>query len=369
MNDTNKIRLLYMEDDEGTARLFQKRLTRQGFQVDIARDGAEGLSMSQECTYDALAIDQNMPEYDGLDVIRKLKERGPLPPIIMITGTGDENVAVEAMKLGASDYIVKDIDGGYLALLPTVIEHALHQRQLEHEKRQAEFEREQLIDELNAFAHTVAHDLKNPLTTILNYSTFLATRHTKMPAEEVDSSLKVLEQTSYRMRNIIDELLLLSQVRDLKEINIQALDMDHIVLDAQERLSHMIRDHRASILFPEADVPNAYGYAPWIEEVWVNFISNALKYGGQPPRIEWGSDTDGEDFARFWIRDNGAGIPADQLEKLFTPFTRLNQVRAQGHGLGLSIVQRIIEKLGGTVGVESQEGVGSTFWFTLPMNN
>ncbi len=366
METTKKYRILYMEDDAGAARLLQKRLSRQGFEVVIARDGEQGLEMAADGDFDVLTIDQNMPVYDGLDVIRKLSERGPLPPIIMITGTGDEGVAVEAMKLGARDYIVKDIEGGYLSLLPTVIEHALQQCQLEKDKRQAEADREHLIEELNAFAHTVAHDLKNPLTTILNYSTFLNKRHTKLPPEEVDHSLEILEQTGYRMRNIIDELLLLSQVRDLKEIEIEPLDMGRIVLDSQERLSHMIREHRADIIFPDKDIPKACGYAPWIEAVWVNFISNALKYGGQPPRVEWGGHICEEGDVRYWITDNGDGIPSDKVDTLFTPFTRLSQARAQGHGLGLSIVQRIIEKLGGSVGVESQEGVGSTFWFTLP---
>ena len=137
MSKSEPISVLYMEDDPGLARLFKKRLERAGFVVDIAHDGEEGLAMYAAGTYDVVAVDQNMPVHDGLEVIRFLASRGPLPPTIMVTGTGNEQIAVEAMKLGAGDYVVKDVDGGYLDLLPTVIEQVLQQQRLVEERRQA----------------------------------------------------------------------------------------------------------------------------------------------------------------------------------------------------------------------------------------
>ena len=144
----DKVRILYMEDDEGLARLFQKRLQREGYLVDLARDGQAGLERYAAGQYDVVALDHSMPVYDGLQVIRLLAERGPLPPIIMITGTGNERLAVEALKLGASDYIVKDVAQGYLDLLPAVISKVLEQRRLAEAKRRAEEEKERLIQEL-----------------------------------------------------------------------------------------------------------------------------------------------------------------------------------------------------------------------------
>jgi signal transduction histidine kinase len=108
------------------------------------------------------------------------------------------------------------------------------------------------------------------------------------------------------------------------------------------------------------------GYAPWIEEVWMNYISNGIKYGGKPPRLELGAECLSGGAVRFWIRDNGVGVAPAQQSQLFVPFSRLHQIRAQGHGLGLSIVQRIVNKLGGEVGVESDGEHGSLFFFTLP---
>ena len=137
MAASSPIRILYMEDDIGLARLLQKKLERAGYFVDLAHDGAEGLAMFQAGHYDVLAIDQKMPNYDGIEVIRMLAESDSLPPTIMITGTGNEQIAIEAMKLGAGDYIVKDVEGGYFDLIPSVVEQVLYQRRLVEEKEQA----------------------------------------------------------------------------------------------------------------------------------------------------------------------------------------------------------------------------------------
>jgi signal transduction histidine kinase len=110
------------------------------------------------------------------------------------------------------------------------------------------------------------------------------------------------------------------------------------------------------------------GYAPWVEEVLTNYLSNAIKYGGQPPRVEVGWSPQADGMIRLWVRDNGPGLAAQDQQALFAPFTRLAPVRAGGHGLGLSIARRIIEKLGGQVGVASRgvPGQGSEFFFALP---
>jgi diguanylate cyclase (GGDEF)-like protein/PAS domain S-box-containing protein len=138
MLDIGVIRILYMEDDPGLARLVQKRLKRSGYLVDVAEDGEQGVEQFQAGTYEVLIVDQNMPVYSGLKVLEVLRESSELPPTIMLTGTGSEETAVEAMKLGASDYVVKDAAGGFLDLLPPVIERILKQHRLVEERLQAE---------------------------------------------------------------------------------------------------------------------------------------------------------------------------------------------------------------------------------------
>ena len=148
MIESEAIRILYMEDDAGLGRLFQRRLQSAGYAVDLAPDGETGLEMLEQGSYDLVALDQSMPGFDGLDILRILRARGYVGATVMVTGSGNEHIAVEAMKLGASDYVVKDVDGGYLQLLPTVITRALQQFALAEEKRKAEQEKERLIEKL-----------------------------------------------------------------------------------------------------------------------------------------------------------------------------------------------------------------------------
>jgi signal transduction histidine kinase len=232
-------------------------------------------------------------------------------------------------------------------------------------RKQAEEERERLLVELEAFAHTVAHDLKTPLAVLIGYSAMLHDEMGQLSPGEVAQAVAVIERTGQKMDNIIEELLLLASVRKMEEVPVGPLDMGAIVAEAQTRLDGLIAESGATVIGPEK-WPAAIGYAAWVEEVWVNYLSNAIKYGGEPPRVELGAAEQAGGMVRFWVRDNGHGIPAEELPRLFVEFARLPPIRVEGHGLGLSIVRRIVEKLGGRIGVESNVGQGSEFSFTLP---
>ncbi len=259
-----------------------------------------------------------------------------------------------------------------------VIRDITERKRVEEELRRYAADLEMRNAELDAFAHTVAHDLKNPLAAILGFTALLQVRGEQAMSEQRRHTLlRWIKQNAMRMHNIIDELLLLASVRMAEQVTVEPLDMRTIIAEVRERLDYIIEEHGADLVVPET-WPMAYGYGPWVEEVWANYISNAVKYGGRPPLIELGAEPlpprEGEGgtasggFIRFWVQDNGDGIPPEEQGRLFAPFERLHQVRATGHGLGLSIVRRIVERLGGQVGVESEglPGRGSRFWFTLP---
>lgn len=221
-------------------------------------------------------------------------------------------------------------------------------------------------EELNAFNHTVAHDLKNPLSILLGFAEVLFQDYKGGKDEVLEQGIRVILENGRRLENIINELLLLAEVRELDEIKVESLDTASIVVETRRRLSNLIDEYRAEIAVPAA-WPVAVGHRPWVEEIWVNYLSNAIRYGGRPPKVELGAMVLSNGMVRFWVRDNGPGISAEDQKRLFVPFTKLKQVNTKGHGLGLSIVQRITAKLGGQVGVESKIGTGSLFWFTLPM--
>jgi signal transduction histidine kinase len=236
------------------------------------------------------------------------------------------------------------------------------------ERKNAENDQRRLIAELDAFAHTVAHDLKNPLSAVVGFASTLTYITQSNP--EVVHLAEAIEHACRKMVANVDALLLLASVRASESLRIEPLEMGLVVAEAEARLIHLIDEHQADIVYPEGspfDWPVALGYAPWVEQIWANYISNAIKYGGEPPSVELGAarELDGEHI-RFWVRDNGPGIAPEKHTQAFAPFNRLSARGTEGHGLGLSIVQRIVSKLGGSVGLESQVGKGSTFSFTLP---
>ncbi len=237
--------------------------------------------------------------------------------------------------------------------------------------------------ELDAFAHTVAHDLRNPLSLVIGYGAVLEQNLETLPPTMIRENLRRIVQTSQKMDYIIEELLLFAGVRKAQDVSLEAINMSTVVSEALQRLQSEIERTGAEISLPE-HWPTVQTHGPWVEEVWVNYLSNALKYGGNPPRItvDWAvvgeqngdinktpeSGSPVRAYIRFRVSDNGSGLTEEEQLRLFTLFTRLDKVRVKGYGLGLSIVRRIVSRLGGAVGVHSIPGEGSCFWFTLPQN-
>jgi signal transduction histidine kinase len=229
-------------------------------------------------------------------------------------------------------------------------------------------EREQLIAELDAYARTVAHDLKTPINAIMGYAEMLQLQLTDSKVQEEARLAQSVVRTSRKMDSIINSLLLLAELRRLEDIETKAVDMKALVADTLTRLERPIKETGAKITQPDKWPEGVVSFAPWIEEIWANYISNALKYGGTPPHVEIGAALLPDGRARFWVKDNGKGMTPEERERLFTVFSRLAQHKGtEGHGLGLSIVHNIATRLGGEVGVESKPGEGSTFYFVLPV--
>lgn len=223
--------------------------------------------------------------------------------------------------------------------------------------------------ELDAFSHTVAHDLKNPMGAITGFAELLLQNDPKIPEKKQHACLQNILQSGKKMETIINELLLLANVSGMSKVELSPVTMGKMMITVQKRLENLIREYRAELIVPSNDAwPPALGYAPWIEEVWANYISNAFKYGGRPPCVEVGGTVLPDARVKYWVRDNGDGLTPEEQARLFTPFQRLHKSGIKGHGLGLSIVRRIVEKLGGEIGVESdgEPGKGSLFYFILP---
>ena len=258
----------------------------------------------------------------------------------------------------------RDFDQKDLALLEALAGQtaiALENKRLLDAERARTQELEETNRRLDTFSHMVAHDLKSPLSLIIGYTEFILM---DQPLAAPDIRLQRIIDSARKMGNIIDELLLLASIQQ-KKIKTSPVAMTFIIEEALNRLALIVEESEAKIIRPST-WPIARGYAPWIEEVWVNYISNAIKYGGTPPLIELGATELAQEQICFWVKDNGQTITPDDESKLFQKFERLEPTKATGHGLGLSIVKQIVEMLEGTVGFKRLSTQGSMFYFTLP---
>jgi PAS domain S-box-containing protein len=241
------------------------------------------------------------------------------------------------------------------------------------EQKQEEAALRRQAHDLEAYAQMVAHDLSNPLARVIGYAEFLEAEPDAFSPAELAHYLRLVAEAGRQASNTLKELLLLARVRRAEGLLVKPLDMGAIVGQVLERMDLLIEEYRPEIELPEC-WPEVVGHRPWVEQVWENYLSNAFRYGGPRPRVVLGWDSEPSvaspaaqsSLHRFWVRDSGPGIPREKWGQLFVPFSRLSPRASGGHGLGLSIARQIVEKLGGEVGVESQLGAGSTFWFTLP---
>lgn len=366
-------RVLVVDDDPIVTELVRTQLSRLNYMVVGAAFNAENaVEMALEERPDVVLMDLRMsnPETGreehlaGLEAAKQIYAQRPMP-IILLTAYESPELVRRASDAGVVGYLVKPVRATELDRA-IAIGLARFGDMMRLQKLNKDLQARNA--ELDAFADTVAHDLKAPLSPIVGYAEVLAHKGEEMEWEKVRGYLEIIAQRGRKINSIINELLLLASVRK-QDIKKHPLDMTTVVESACRRLEDMIKKTKAEISMPD-QWPSAWGYAPWVEEIWVNYISNGLKYANPPPRLELGATreipSDSQVMVRFWVRDNGPGLTEEECERLFVPFERLGQVRTQGSGLGLSIVQRIMDKLDGTVGVESEPGQGSTFYFTLP---
>lgn len=357
--------ILAVGDRPANQRFLSELLSERGYRVRSVSGGAQAIAAAQVAPPDLILLDIHLPEMDGFDVGRRLKE-DPLTstiPILFLGVRHDTEERAMAYAAGGADYITEPFQASELLAR---VQTQLALQKLGRELKSEIAERDGLIADLQSYAHSVAHDLRSPMTGALGFAQLLGETDISLSDGDRREYIHLLVESLEQANNIIEELLLLAEVRG-SELALEPLDMTIIVAQSVHRIAGLVRESGALLLYPES-WPPAIGYPAWVEEVWVNYITNAIKYGGRPPVIQLGGSPGDNGEVRFWVQDNGSGISVDQQAMLFVPFTRLDMTRATGHGLGLSIVQRIVQKLNGCVGIESNgiNGEGSRFYFTLP---
>ena len=221
--------------------------------------------------------------------VLKADERLRDIPVIFVSALDEVFDKVTAFSIGGVDYIQK----------PFQVEEVLARVRTQLSLREMSQQLQAQNQELEAFAHTVAHDLKSPLSNLIGFMDLM-----NMDADALNELLRQMFSRSMmsaqRMDNIIDELLLLATVRGA-EVKMAPVDMGTVIDQALGRLQHMVDESEAVVKLLDY-WPEVSGYAPWLEEVWVNYLSNGIKYGGRPPRLELGAVAQPDGTTRFWVR-------------------------------------------------------------------
>jgi signal transduction histidine kinase len=271
-----------------------------------------------------------------------------------------------ALLLRVLGHWPRGLDEDFWRTLGDQIGLAIHNRRLHQTAERHAAEAQARAQELDAFAYTVSHDLKAPLGNVRGFANVLAEDYAVALDEPGCFYLDRIDANVQMMVQMIDELLLLSRL-DRDQRPPEPVDIGEVIADALLQLHYELQARGVRVTVP-SELPIVPGQAIWLERVFTNLIGNAIKYLGDDnpdPRVEvgWEEQPGG---TLFWVQDNGVGIAAEDAERIFELFTRVQVAPSKGTGLGLAIVQRVVQRAGGRVWVESEPGKGSRFCFFWP---
>lgn len=327
--------------------------------------------MASQLLPDIILCDIMMPDMNGTEVIEALRKNITtrlIPFIFMTALSGRQNIRT-GMDLGADDYITKPFTR--IELIKTVSTRLKKAENIIELTDSTARERTAQLNytnrELEAFNYSVSHDLHAPLRALNGYANMLTEDYSDLLDSEGKRMLNAIIEQSKKMGDLIDDLLSFSRITT-NEIKISVINMHDLVFDVYNDLS--ADQDKARIDFRISEIDSIYGDAAMIKQVWVNLISNAIKYTSKiiNPVIEIGS-TNTETETVFFVKDNGAGFDMEYYDKLFSVFKRLHSARQfEGNGVGLAIVQRIVQRHQGRVWAESEVNKGAAFYFALPLS-
>jgi light-regulated signal transduction histidine kinase (bacteriophytochrome) len=378
------IHVLIIENSEDDAILVAEQLRRSGYDpnwkmVDNAADLTEALAAD---SWDLFLCDYSMPGFSGMKALEIYKTFGLDIPFFLVSGLIGEERAVEAMRAGAHDCIMKD----RLSRLGPAVERELREAANRRERRQADLEIHRLNSELqrlnaqlqeklellsrsNAeleqFAWAASHDLKEPLRTVVSYCQLLLRRRQHSVDPEELEFMQYIRGAVDRMHALIDGLLAYSRAMYEPLETARRTDAGAVAAEAVQVFQDVI-EQTGAIISIDPLPPVTVHEAPLLQ-VFQNLIGNALKYRrtGVPARIRISGFAESGQV-RFAVADNGIGIKPEHYERIFVLFRRLHGSELPGVGVGLALCKRLVERHGGRIWIEAEPGAGSTFYFTLP---
>ncbi len=371
-------RILVIDDEPGLREGCRRALKRHGFQVEVAATGAEGLACIQRDRFALVLLDIMMPDVSGLELLQTIRQHDPEIVCIIITGYATVELAVEAMKRGAYDFIAKPFSDDNLLL---AVQKGLERRRLEQETRRLQQVEEEarrlsqekaMLEELDrvksAFMRKVAHELRAPVAAIRSFITLMQQGYAS-PDQQVDMQARIAQRAD-ELLALIDDLLNLARLKEARmAAKKQPVSLEQVLSEVIGLHTPEAEEKRIRLTVDTQPCPPVLADPAHAKQLWTNLISNAIKYTPAGGRVTVRLfPVDGTIVGE--VQDTGIGIAPEELPHLFQEFFRTERAKAfapHGTGLGLSIVKQIVEEWGGNIQVESEPGKGSKFTFRLPM--
>ncbi|MGZ4824557.1 MAG: sensor histidine kinase [Terriglobales bacterium] len=365
------LRVLFVEDSRADIELSCKELQRDGFDVQVdATDRQQDFTrFIAQHDYDIVITDYGLPGWTGLDAIRILRETGRQTPVILLTGSLGDQMAVQCIKAGASDYVLKE----NLTHLPHAIKLALRDAESDRRRLQAEsklkeyatqLERSNL--ELQEFLSIASHDMQEPLRKIRLFIDQLQAQIGGGADDAVRHSMSRIEAGAARMAEIIEALFSYSQIAAQTQ-PVTRVNLSELVAQVRNELSAGLQAAGAQV--EAGELPTIRASRGQMYRLFHNLLSNALSYRSpeRTPRIQVGSRSRQDGHVELFVSDNGIGFEEQYADLIFRPFQRLHvRENVKGTGIGLAICRKIAVQHRGTIQATSCPGQGSTFTIILP---
>ncbi len=357
MND----KILVVEDETIIAMELELQLKKMGYDVvGRAGSGVVAIEKATELHPDLILMDIVMPGgMDGIGASKQIISTQNIP-VIFLTAYADEEYIKRAREVGPFGYIVKPYEERELR---AAIEVALYKKSKEDEITRKNAELERLSNDLNDYVHFVSHDMKAPLRHIKALSMFINEDYGDKLDEKAREYIRKIGTTCDDAETMINELLKLAKMTDT-EIVREAVEVKEVVGDVKTELEFFLKEHNGRIEVM-GDLPTISVHGAWMKDLYVNLITNAIKYNDNEEKVVRIGFEDRERKQAFYVADNGMGFEDKYKDEIFKPFKRLHAGK-EGTGLGLTICRKVVEAHGGQIWVESELGKGSTFFFTIP---
>lgn len=362
-------RLLIVDNDQAQMKALCETLGNHGYETAGFTSASAALAALHESKFDLILSALTMPEMNGISLVKSAIDVDPDLVGVIMTGQAMIETAVEAMKSVPLDIILKPFDPGVgLGILSRAL--AIRRLRMENAELQRRVQRhadelQKANQDFESFTHSVSHDLRAPLRAIGGFSKILLKDFGPQLPEEAQRLIHIVVSSGAQMTQMIDALLkfcrLGRQALIREPVNLTAL--------ARQTVDDLERDQKGrSIEVKIAKLPDCVGDPALLNQVFANLLSNAFKFTSRAenPVIEIGCEQRNAENIYF-VRDNGIGFEMQYAERLFGIFQRLHaEGEFEGNGVGLSIVQRIIERHGGRIWAKAEPDKGATFFFTLP---